>query len=149
MKTKFALSSVLFDVHPLIRRLIAPFAGVLLMVFSSPSSPAQNLWHWQNPAPTANPLSSVYFVNQNTGWTVGAYGELYKTTDGGSSWKFKRIGASDGIYWEPSLYSVYFIDQNTGWLGGGGAGLAPTDTILKTTDAGETWYLKEAQRRLP
>ncbi|MEI6900357.1 MAG: hypothetical protein WCL00_10805 [Bacteroidota bacterium] len=35
-------------------------------------------WEWQNPLPQGNGLSSVYFTDANTGYTVGA-GIIMKT----------------------------------------------------------------------
>lgn len=69
-------------------------------------------WPWQNPLPTGNDLSSVYFIDASTGYSVGRFGTIIKTIDGG-------------------LYSVFFADFNTGYAVG--------RTIFKTTDGGSTW----------
>jgi len=47
---------------------------------------AQSGWFWQNPLPTGSNLWSVYFVNELTGWAVGGYGTILRTTDGGTTW---------------------------------------------------------------
>lgn len=36
------------------------------------------------PLPINSFMSASYFVNENTGWTVGQYGNIYKTTNGGA-----------------------------------------------------------------
>ena len=36
-------------------------------------------------------LYTVFFTDQNTGWTAGAMGKILKTTDGGKSWSVKTI----------------------------------------------------------
>lgn len=70
-------------------------------------------------------LSSVYFIDQNTGWCVGV-DRILKTTNGGINWLnlfSEEIG----------LRSVYFTDHNTGWAAG------VIGVIYKTTNVGTTW----------
>ena len=33
-----------------------------------------------------NILDDIFFINENTGWTVGGDGIILKTTDGGENW---------------------------------------------------------------
>ncbi len=84
-------------------------------------------WTWQNPLPDGSSLSSVQFVDANTGWAVGDGGTIVKTTDGGASWNSQNSGATT------RLSCVQFVDANTGWAVGDGG------TIVKTTDGGATW----------
>ena len=49
---------------------------------------------------TPNNLSSVYFINENTGWAVGDIGTIRYTTNGGINW-VAQSGPS-------ALLSVYF-----------------------------------------
>lgn len=84
-------------------------------------------WFWQNPLPQGSPLSSVYFLNSNIGWSVGAFGVILKTTDGGINWVNQSGGTSD------SLLSIYFIDSYIGWIGGANG------IILKSSDGGVNW----------
>ncbi|MEW6507031.1 MAG: YCF48-related protein [Bacteroidota bacterium] len=72
-------------------------------------------------------LHSVYFINSNLGWAVGASGSIYKTTNGGATWVSLTSGSTH------ALNSVYFVDENVGWIVG------QKSTILKTTDGGTTW----------
>jgi photosystem II stability/assembly factor-like uncharacterized protein len=69
-------------------------------------------------------LKSVYFINNSVGYTVGFYGGIYKTTDGGVNW-FRQASHTNS-----SLYSVFFMDNNTGWAVG------DNGNILKTTNGG-------------
>jgi photosystem II stability/assembly factor-like uncharacterized protein len=71
-------------------------------------------------------LNSVYFTDVNTGYAVGNYGIILKTTNGGTDWISQNSGTSD---W---LQSVYFSDSNIGYAVGG-------STILKTTNGGTDW----------
>ena len=81
-------------------------------------------WTWQNPLPQGNSLSSVHFTDTNTGYTIGDYGTIIKTINGGSSWTIVSSGTTN------SLISMYFTDINTGYLVG------DSGTILKTINGG-------------
>jgi photosystem II stability/assembly factor-like uncharacterized protein len=69
--------------------------------------------------------TDVFFVNDTTGF-VTAGGSLFRTTDNADNWVAKVQGA-------PALNSVYFPDASTGYAVG------DNDTVLKTTDGGDTW----------
>lgn len=71
---------------------------------------------------------AVYFINDNTGWVVGSFEKLYKTTDGGATW-VHQTNAPD-----TTKYDVWFVDENIGWSVGY-AGF-----IIKTTDGGSSWF---------
>ncbi len=86
-----------------------------------------NGWTTLNNAGIVYGLNSVFFTSEQTGFTVGGFGMLYKTTDGGNNWSPQAM-LSTG-----SLNSVYFINSTTGFVAGG-SGL-----IQKTTDGGNTW----------
>ncbi len=43
-------------------------------------------------------LNSVFFTSQLIGYTVGTYGVLIKTTNGGIDWISKTIGTTDELY---------------------------------------------------
>jgi hypothetical protein len=57
-----------FKIESTIRSKTAAF---LIILFFPLIASAQTGWFWQNPMPHGNKLSSVYFVDINTGWTVG------------------------------------------------------------------------------
>ena len=74
--------------------------------------------------------TSVFFVNQNTGWLTAkgsSYEGIYKSIDGGVTWTQKSSINSS---------SIYFSDINNGWAVGVGG------SILKSTDSGESWVSK-------
>ncbi len=76
-------------------------------------------------------ITSLYFINKDTGWAVGNKGtdttNIIKTTNGGMNW-FDVNNNNNNSY----LTSVFFTNENTGWATG-------TDgTILKTTTGGVT-----------
>ena len=73
-------------------------------------------------------LNSVYFVNPQTGWIVGEFGLVLKTTDGGRTWISQTYGGD-----RPQLFAVIFRDEWIGWSVG------QQGTLFKTTDGGQRW----------
>ncbi|HEY8881601.1 MAG TPA: YCF48-related protein [Roseateles sp.] len=84
-------------------------------------------WCWQNPRPTGNHVNTVYFLNATTGWRGGENGEIFKTTDGGTTWVRQNSGVNAAIY------GIKFFDAQTGWATGA------FGAVLRTTDGGATW----------
>jgi photosystem II stability/assembly factor-like uncharacterized protein len=70
----------------------------------------------------------IFFLNDSAGLVGGSY-RIAKSYDGGNTWTNKY---QSSYRW---IYDFYFIDTLTGLAVGG------YNTILKTTDAGETLYL--------
>jgi photosystem II stability/assembly factor-like uncharacterized protein len=94
---------------------------VLILMFFTVASNAQ----WvQQISGTTQPLFSVCFVNDQTGFAAG--NSLIKTTNGGTNWN-AQFGGID------NLYTVYFSSINTGWVAGG------LGQIYKTTNTGLNW----------
>jgi photosystem II stability/assembly factor-like uncharacterized protein len=79
-------------------------------------------------------LSSVDFVDAETGYAAGAFGVILKTTNGGASWELLNSGT--GL----SFSDIHFVSGNSnvvmdniGWaVGENGA-------IFKTEDGGTVW----------
>lgn len=74
-------------------------------------------------------LNDVFFVDNKTGWAVGAGGVILHTTDGGTTWSAQTSGTTD------EMRSVFFLDSVTGWA----IGKDVFNILLKTTDGGATW----------
>lgn len=81
-------------------------------------------------------LSSVFFINSNSGFAVGSYvdndglflhGMIFKTTDEGLNWS---VTSPDTL---PDLLTVYFTDTLTGYAAG-------TGCIIKTINGGKDWF---------
>jgi photosystem II stability/assembly factor-like uncharacterized protein len=94
-------------------------------------------------------LSSIHFVNAETGWATGndsqENGVLIRTTDGGATWRATRLQQKQ----LPT--TVFFVDANNGWMGGttafGEDAEEPLPSaIMATTDGGTTWH---AQNNVP
>ncbi len=99
-------------------------------------------WSEQNNAGGAFILSSVSFINANTGWAVGRdegfRGYISKTTNGGTSWALQR-SVQPG---SEEFLSVHFIDAQNGWAVGWDrscgifGGCTYFGIIYQTTDGG-------------
>ncbi|MDH3267918.1 MAG: YCF48-related protein [Ignavibacteria bacterium] len=95
--------------------------------------------NWLGSSVDIQSVSSIIFVDQNTGWLASDnsyYNKekpelinniIAKSTDGGITWDQKSsLGGS----------SIYFSDTNNGWVVG------ENGSIRKSTDGGETWITK-------
>ncbi|MCF6269353.1 MAG: YCF48-related protein [Melioribacteraceae bacterium] len=83
----------------------------------------------------AGQMNAVHFINSSVGWVCGAYGDIYKTTDGGANW-VDQIPVNLTFGW---LQSIFFIDANNGWAVG------TSKSYASTTDGGATWNISELQ----
>jgi photosystem II stability/assembly factor-like uncharacterized protein len=81
-------------------------------------------------------LNAVYFVDLETGWIVGEFGLVLKTTDGGQTWIAQTYGGD-----RPQLFAVMFRDERIGWSVG------QQGTVLKTTDGGRRWVAADIGTR--
>jgi len=72
-------------------------------------------------------LYGIDFFDAEIGWTVGSWGAIFHTEDGGKSWS--RQDSNTDKY----LYSVNFVNRLNGWIVGN------YGIILHTQDGGETW----------
>ena len=94
-------------------------------------------WNTQT-NPTGLGLTSLFFVDANTGYAVGnndgsgGNAVVIKTTDGGTNWSAQTSGTTN------NLTSVYFVDANTGYAVDD-ASITGNATIIKTTNGGTDW----------
>jgi len=79
--------------------------------------------------PVSSSLTGVSFADAKHGWSVGHWGVILATADGGETWKLQRLAASE----DRPLFAVHFFDTNNGIA----AGL--WSLILTTEDGGKTW----------
>src|SRR5687768_17426920 len=88
-------------------------------------------------------LKSMYFMNALHGFAAGYKGLLLKTTDGGQSWTRMHM---PGIAASRDFNSIFFVDAQTGYIAGGKRTNDSIQTILKTTNGGNSWII---QRDMP
>jgi len=86
-----------------------------------------------------NPVSSslnwsMHFIDENTGFLGGNYGEISRTTNGGYNWNTNITNL------QFALTSMKFVSPNTGYIVGS-ATVNTTDIglLLKTTNNGLNW----------
>jgi photosystem II stability/assembly factor-like uncharacterized protein len=86
-------------------------------------------------APGARITDNLYgarFVSADDGWAVGGFGTVYRTRDGGVSWRQQATHTIE------HLYGVDFADAQHGWVVG------RSGTILHTDNGGDTWEAQKA-----
>ena len=84
-------------------------------------------WFWQNPLPQGNPLREIEIINGNILTSVGDFGTILNSSDGGVNW----INQNSQVPF--NLYSMDYIDENYG------IAVGSYGTIVKTTDGGNNW----------
>lgn len=86
---------------------------------------------WDSRSPgTGGILKDLCFINGTTGWAVGSWGSVVKTTDAGENWETQEQPI-EGL--TVTFVSVFFIDETHGWAA------TSSGDIIGTTDGGETW----------
>ncbi|MCY7409672.1 MAG: hypothetical protein LH473_05320 [Chitinophagales bacterium] len=85
-------------------------------------------------------MNSVWFIDENTGWTAGYYDDaglgkqpaILNTTDGGLTWKsvYRRIDIARG---GEALNDIRFRNENEGYA------ISHFAYDVYTTDGGATW----------
>lgn len=86
-------------------------------------------------APIPTPLMDVFFVDEQRGWAVGAFGLILQTQDGGKNWEniSDRLGNSEGFH----------LNAITGSSDGKLFAAAEAGVVFRSVDAGATWDLLE------
>jgi len=88
---------------------------------------------WQQvKSPTRNMLTSVYFSDQQRGWTVGHGAVILGSEDGGQNWKLLSAAPEE----ERPLFDIIVTD-NYGFAIGAYA------KFMTTTDGGQNWTSEE------
>lgn len=98
--------------------------------FAAPITPLRSLSFWMPE------VTEMFFINDSTGFS-GGY-TIYKTTDGGSTWKEPSIvlGAEFDINDNFFITDIYFLDANRGYASYSGD---YNGGLLRTVDGGDTW----------
>jgi photosystem II stability/assembly factor-like uncharacterized protein len=77
---------------------------------------AQESWVVQDSFPTSDPLRSIYFLNPDTGWAVGARSVILKTTNAGMSWTRLPYCATNPLGCPYEFKGVVFPTADTGYV---------------------------------
>ncbi len=85
-------------------------------------------------------LSSIYFLNRDTGYIGTDEGGILKTGDAGHTWRFTQLIPS---YKVMDVKSLQFLSKDLGYSAGSPRARIPEAStrffISRTTDGGETW----------
>lgn len=83
----------------------------------------------------SRPLLAVWFRNEQEGYVAGAYGQLFRTTDGGKSWESlaARTGNADGLHYN----AIAVGPGNTLLLAGEGG------KVYRSVDGGNAWKVSD------
>ncbi len=76
---------------------------------------------------TTGLLTSIYCIDEKTGWIGSDLGMVLRTTNAGENW----VKVREPKGWQKS--SFFALDQNTAWLS------TENSKLLKTTDGGQNW----------
>lgn len=102
------------------------FSLLFAFIITGTSAYSQSGWQTINSG-TASYLSSVFFINESTGYAGGNSGYLAKTTNGGLNWTVQTTGISGFVR------EIEFVDYNTGYFCG------DNGALRKTTNGGLNW----------
>jgi photosystem II stability/assembly factor-like uncharacterized protein/dienelactone hydrolase len=98
---------------------------------------AEKGWRKLNTERYPGKQDDIAFINENEGWYVNGYGNIYHSNDGGANWE-KQL-EKKGTFFR----CIAFVDSLNGFAGTVGTDYFPnvTDTIplYRTTDGGKTW----------
>lgn len=110
----------------------------IFALFFNNNALGQTIWIKQD-SPATEDLSAIFFLDAETGWSVGeSGGAILKTTDGGETWT--QLVANPGT----SFYDIYFTDKNKGWAAGQMCIDGECDgIIIYTKDGGVSWTEQE------
>jgi photosystem II stability/assembly factor-like uncharacterized protein len=72
-------------------------------------------------------VSSIYFLNQDTGFAVKFYLGIWRTVDS-TTWTWQQNGGSSGF---PNTSSIQFINDSIGFVA--------NQYVYRTSDCGSTW----------
>ncbi len=101
---------------------------LLLILTLSSLTFAQMTFQWKNPLSTGENLNSIY-VTSNTVFSVGSYGEIIKSIDGGYNWSHIITPYSN------ELFNIKFSNSNPSV----GIITGANGIILRTEDASSSW----------
>ena len=96
-----------------------------------------------NPSYTSSKyFLAMHFPTENTGYAVGPFKKIYKTQDGGATWK--QISASPSTTPYIQYSGVYFLNESVGFVSGHEVNdilmnFGFQEFVMKTTNGGETW----------
>jgi photosystem II stability/assembly factor-like uncharacterized protein len=117
---------LIYNMREIIIKIMIHIILLILTVFVA-AGYSQGNWELLVPSGTSNQLVSLYFTDGLNGCSVGQYGTIIKTSDGGITWEIIELE------YLTDLTDIYFPTESVGYIVG------EDGLILKTTDSGDTW----------
>ena len=110
-----------------------------LLILFSPALSFSQIGNWiELPnAPIVTRFNDIQFLNENQGWAVNGWGQIYHSPDGGETWEMQFEQTNS------HFRSVGFFDELNGWVGNVGEGeFGATDStnLYYTEDGGVSWF---------
>ena len=109
-----------------------------LLILFSPALLFSQTGNWVElpNAPVVTRFNDIQFLNENQGWAVNGWGQIYHSPDGGETWEMQ--------FEQPNSHfrSVGFFDELNGWVGNVGEGeFGATDStnLYYTENGGLSW----------
>lgn len=75
------------------------------------------------------PVNKLFFIDSLTGWALGNYHYVSKTTDGGRNWIVYTNSIGNTI-------NMFFLNHQIGWI------TDPRGRIWKSSDGGVSWFIQ-------
>lgn len=115
-----------------IKRVSVVVLAAMFLILMSNTGPACAQVEGERSLPFGGQLRQFIFFGitaegVNNVWSVGAFGQIAYSSDGGKVWKLQESTVKS------ELYDVDFVSEKVGWAVG------RFGVILKTTDGGNTW----------
>ena len=110
-----------------------------LLILFSPALSFSQIGNWVElpNAPVVTRFNDIQFLNENKGWAVNGWGQIYHSPDGGETWEMQFEQTNS------HFRSVGFFDELNGWVGNVGEGeFGATDStnLYYTEDGGVSWF---------
>ncbi|MGE5480930.1 MAG: YCF48-related protein [Chloroflexota bacterium] len=95
-------------------------------------------------------ILDIFFINKNTGWLTTGENEIFKSTDGGITWKLQLNGIPNPYSQFEPIFFVYFFDELRGIAGSANSKMYETfnggDSVTSVTEIADinckVWYSK-------
>ncbi len=125
------------------------FALCCILAFAGQARAQQITWKTLSlPIAAAGRYDDIFFISPQVGWVIDGGGQspvsgrIYKTIDGGTTWKLQFDSALN------YLRSIRFVDSLHGWVGTLGLdifALHDTTILYETTNGGATWFIADSK----
>lgn len=100
---------------------------IFLILTLSEVVTAQTKWEWISGGTPNSNIVKCKLLDQQLGYAIDLSGLIFKTTDGGASFKLQHLNS------QITVSDFCFVDSLNGWVTG------QTGELLKTTNGGQDW----------